>query len=152
MIVTDRGERRGRGQDRTRAVIIRARAGHRPPRNYHLKFYCLLSPPTMKCDFPPLTAATQGPASIPDQLAAAAVAQSLPSSFTNWGTQRKLALSCYPCKGKEWLLSSTCCQILHSKNSIVQHWKYNLLLLGSSAKEPLVPFFFFQRLVTLKWA
>ena len=44
------------------------------------------------------TAVTQGPASIPDQLAPAAATQSLPANLPIWGTPSKLSLSCYPCK------------------------------------------------------
>ena len=51
-----------------------------------------------------LTAATQGPANL-----------------RIWGKPSRLALSCYPCKGKEQPVSSSADfhQILHSKNSFV---------------------------------
>ena len=54
-----------------------------------------------------LTAVTEGPASIPDHLAPAAVTQGLPANLTVWRTPSKLVPSCYPCKGKEWTASSS---------------------------------------------
>ena len=97
-----------------------------------------------------LIAVSQGPASIPAQLAPAAAMQSLPGNSTIRATRCKLALNCYPCKGKEWLSSSAICLSSNSKNRIVQHWNPNLLLLGSSAKGP--PATFLLRPVTLHLA
>ena len=86
------------------------------------------------------------PASIPDEFAPAAAMQSLLANFPIWGTPRKLALSCYPCKGKEQTFFLLCRlssvfaqQELHS----IQHWNPNFLL------HPAAPFL--QRSVTLNW-
>ena len=66
-----------------------------------------------------LTAATQSPTSIPDQLAPAAATQSLPANSTIWGMWSKLATSNHP---------AVFHQTLYSKNSIVQCQNPNLLL------------------------
>ena len=57
--------------------------------------------------------------------------QSWLANCTIQGTWNKLAPSCYPCKRKKRPVSSFIG--LYSKNSTVQHWDSNLLLLGSSA-------------------
>ena len=78
------------------------------PEDHSLVCYCMLGPTdnVIHCGFHGLWTELSVsefpiPASIPDQLAPAAVMQSLPANYTIWGTPSKLEPSCYPCKRKE---------------------------------------------------
>ena len=85
-----------------------------------------------------LTAVMQSPASNPAQLAPAAD-QLTPQSKKPEASQNRAAILAKE-RSDQFPPTAVFHQILPSKNSIVQHWNYNLFLLGPSAKEPLACF------------